>query len=157
MNATATINVGALLPAQVFKSRFGYHPVSKETDKKLRYLNAVHQKALHLAGAWRRWYAKQLQNRVHKTRLRDADGKVTGYGESVPWSEPAVCPVFSDKETKQVQIYWPVKGFVGILAVARQARTPYATPEEVRPLAIRVEEINTMYDMAQEWMASRKK
>jgi hypothetical protein len=165
----ATVNVGAVLPAQVFQSRWGFHPVSRETDKKLRFLNLVYQRALRMAASWRRWERKAPHNRVQCPKVRDANRNVIGYGDPVPWNEPAICPVFTSKITKKVQ-WHPTLGYhkdgidytyvethgAEIQAVARQARTPYPTQEAVRPLSLKVEEINALYDKAVEWMASRK-
>lgn len=168
MNTTMTI--GTILPAGVFQSKWGFHPVSKEIDSKLRFLNTVYMKMLHLKAAWERWERKEPHNRVQRPRLRDEKGQVYGYGDPLPWNEPAVCPIFAEKTTKKV-VWHPTKGYnkdgtdlttveiVGpdITAVARQARTPYPTPEAVRPLSLTVEQINTLYEKAVQWMASRKK
>jgi hypothetical protein len=165
----ATVNVGTLLPANVFQSRWGFHPVSREIDKKLRFLNTVYQRALRMAATWRRWERKAPHNRVTRPKVKDSSGQVIGYGEPTPWNEPAICPIFTSKITKKVQ-WHPTLGYhkdgidytyvethgEEILAAARQARTPCPTPEAVRPLSLTVEEINSLYDRAVEWMATRK-
>jgi hypothetical protein len=155
----STINVGSVLPANVFQSRWGYHPVSKEVDKKLRYLNMVYQKTLSLAAAWRRWYRKQPENRIFRPRIKDETGFVVGLGDPVPWKEPEICPIFSYKETG---LTWDKKEYMAveidkpdILYAARQARTPCLTPEDVRPLPMTVQTINDLYDKAKAWMESR--
>lgn len=161
--------MNATTDKQVFQSRWGYHPCSRETSKKLRFLNLVYQKALHLSAAWKRWEAKAPHNRVHRKPIR-RDGQVVGYGDPVPWNEPAICPIFSEKITKKV-VWHPTKGYNKdgtdytyvetkdrfVPAAARQARTPMASTDQVRPLSLTEQEIDALYDQAVQWMASRKK
>jgi hypothetical protein len=77
---------------------------------------------------------------------------VIGYGEPLPWNEPSICTVFSNKVTKTVN-WHPTKGYYkdgieytyvlvneslgrAIRVAAKQARTPVPTAEEVQPLAL---------------------
>ena len=155
---------------QTFQSKWGFHPVSRETSKKLRFLNTVYMKAQHRAKAWDRWDRKAPQNRVHVPRIRNEQRQVIGYGEPQPWNEPALCPLFSKLTTKRTN-WHPTKGYFGqgveytfvetdvalgndIRVAARQARKPVATAEEVQPLSLTVEEIDALYEKAVAWMES---
>jgi hypothetical protein len=165
--SSAAVKMGALLPTPVFESRWGFHPVSREVDKKLRFLNGIYQRALRMAASWRRWDRKDPSNRVHRPRIR-SNGQVIGYGQPEPWNEPAICPIFSNKTTRKVE-WHPMKGYFKggidftsvetdgpyILSAAKQARTHCKTAAEVRPLPLTVEEINTLYDRAMLWLASK--
>lgn len=153
---------------QVFKGKWGYYAISYETLKKLRFLNVVFLKALRRAAAWKRWEWKAPHNRVRRVKLR-RDGWVVGYGESKPWPEPELCPVFSEKVTKHTN-WHPARGYFkdgidyiyvetrgrNIPEAARQARMPVATAEEVRPLSYTTEEIDALYEKAKAWVDSLK-
>lgn len=137
-------------PAGVFQSRFGFHPCSKETSKKLRFLNGVHAKALHLEAAWERWNRKAPWNRIQKRYIRDEKGVKIGKeivldanGKPAEWKEPQLCPFF-DREDAQM-----------ILAASRQARMPQPTPEQVQPLLFSDEEIDRLYEVAKNWLENR--
>jgi hypothetical protein len=159
--------MSATLQAEVFQSRWGYHSVGAGTYSKLRFLNGVYQKALSLAAAWERWDRKLPKNRVERRKIRDDERRVVAYGESVPLAEPEICPVFFDKVVRNVNLDRNGKFFKGgipktfvednglgekILAASRQARTPVASPEDVRPLRISVKEIDELYEQALEWV-----
>ena len=50
--------------------------------------------------AWRRWSAKQPQNRVTRERVRDPAGRVIGYGPPVPRPEPPLPAVACRRVTR---------------------------------------------------------
>lgn len=165
----------ATMTQQVYQSKWGYHPCSRETYRKLRFLNGVYQKALSMAEAYRRWERKAPHNRILKETVRDEQGIKRGKrpivdaaGKPVPQPEPEICPVFSNKVVRKVNYdrdgsYSPngvERTFVEtdgpyILAASRQARKPVATPEEVRPLPISEEDIDKLYAQAKDWVESR--
>lgn len=152
--------------SEVFESRWGFHPCSKEVDRKLRKLNAAYQKALSSASAWRRWERKEPQNRILRQKIYDAQGRVCGrqpvldaLGESLKQPEPKLCPVFCRKVTRKVYYdrsgKWVPNGidreFVciedyGISVSARTARTPAPSKELVRPLALTIEQIDSLLE-----------
>ena len=129
--------------AQVYKSKWGYHPCSKEIAQKLRTINRVYQKALHLEAAHERWRNKLPENRR---------------GE-----EPQRCPIF------EFTYHWPGQGKrpyrvskVGeaIRLAARQARTPVATPEDVKRPAYGYgdgseEAVCRLYEQCAAWESSQ--
>jgi len=151
------------------QSRFGFHPCSKETSKKLRFLNGVYAKAQHMAGAWERWERKLPHNRVVKRSIKDDKGIKVGTeivldaaGRPVEWKEPQTCDLFHDKIPSSVD-RWGGKisgraednGFGGkILAASQQARMPQTTPETVTPLLFSDEEIDRLYAVAKDWLKS---
>jgi hypothetical protein len=149
----------------VYRSKWGFHSCSKETSKKLRFLNGVYQMALGKASAWNRWDRKQPQNRVTRTKIKNAQGQVIGYGEKVPVKEPRLCSLFSEKATRKVT--WHPRGgyykdgidFVEVITkdlsiplASHQGRMPVATAEEVKPLPITDQEIDRLYVLAKEWL-----
>jgi hypothetical protein len=156
----------ATAPSAVHQSRWGFHPCSRETDRKLRFLNYVYSLAVQKAAAWKRWNRKAPQNRVAQPRIRDAAGRVVGYAAPIPLKEPAICPVFSRLVTKVVQ-WHPTKGYdrggiewtlpetdthrVG--EAAQLARTPVALPAHVKPLPLSEARIDELVAEAKAWLA----
>lgn len=150
---------------QVFESRWGFHPCSREVSKKLRFLNGFYQKALARFSAWNRWNAKMPHNRIKKAKLRGADGRVYGYGEPVEWKEPVLLPIFTQQLTRTAHVtpegkyvkegfeqkYWAVSD-LGIPALAKQSRIPVANKEDVKPLSMSAEQIEVLYQEAQAWL-----
>jgi hypothetical protein len=149
----------------VHQSKWGFHPISREASKKLRFINSVYAKSQHLAGAYERWDRKQPQNRVMVRRVKDADGKrrreavLDAAGKPVPMTEPQVCPLFHTKVPSRVQNGYYYLGRADdngygekILAASRQARTPQPTPEAVLPFPFTEEEIDRLYETAKDWM-----
>ncbi len=128
----------------VYQSKWGYHPCSKEMSKKLRTINRVYLKALRLQAAHDRWANKDPQNRVLFSTVRDEEGKRTGripvldkQNKPVPMKEPKLCKIFEwtykyepNRRPRRIS-----KIGESILEASRQARKPVATPEEVKRLA----------------------
>jgi hypothetical protein len=151
----------------VYQSKWGFHPISKESSKKLRFLNGVYAKAQHMAGAWERWERKQPQNRVQKRILRDSAGQKYGkeivlddQGKPIPLPEPQICELFHEKVPSHVQWGTYISGRAEdngfgakILAASRQARTPQPTQEAVQPFPFTEEEIDRLYESAKNWIA----
>lgn len=157
------VEVTATEPArtEAHRSRWGFHPCSWETHKKLCFLNRVYQAAVQKAAAWKRWERKAPHNRVARPRVRDASGRVVGYGEPTPLGEPRLCPVFSSLATRKV-VWHPTKGYNAngqdltepvlddhrVPEAARMARSPVATPGEVKGLPLTAEEIDRLWAAA---------
>ena len=155
---------------KVFQSKWGFHPVSLLTSKKLRFLNLVYAKAQHLAGAWERWERKQPENRVMKRAIKDEKGLKVGTEiildsqcNPVPSPEPQICTLFHETipgSTDRWGGRWNGRaednGFGRkILEASRQARTPKATPEDVTPLLFTDEEIDRLYIVGKDWLENR--
>lgn len=150
----------------VHQSNWGYHPISFESSKKLRFINGVYAKAQHLAGAWERWDRKLPENRVVKRAVRDASGLKIGTeivkdnsGNPVAWAEPNICSLFHEKVPSHVKYGGYIRGSAKdngfgekILSASRQARIPQPTPEDVQPFPFTEEEIDRLYEAAKEWM-----
>jgi len=153
----------------VHQSKWGFHPISLEASKKLRFINGVYAKAQHLAGAWERWERKLPENRVVKRAIKGANGMKVGTeivkdasGNPVPWVEPQVCSLFHEKVPGHVKWGSYIRGFAKdngfgdkILFASRQARTPQPTPEEVQPFPFTEEEIDRLYETAKTWINNR--
>jgi hypothetical protein len=141
----------------VFQSRWGFHPISRESSKKLRFINGKFAKAQHAAGRWERWEHKQPQNRVlmERTSPRAKKTPVLGAdGKPVLMSEPKVNPLFFITQPTQDKGWYQILGRAKstglgekILMCSRIARTPAATPEDVKELPITEEEIDKLYQL----------
>ncbi len=134
-----------------FQSRWGYHPCSAQTAKKLRRLNFLGYEARRREAAWLRWDAKLPENR------RIFVGGPPGY-EGVkknqitkthrvykPWPEPRMFPV-----TPLVGSFW---FFNEVLVASRDARHPKSAPENVRPMTIPLDKIDKVLEAMEKWWA----
>ena len=152
----------------VFQSKWGFHPVSREASKKLRYINGVYAKAQHMAGAWERWDRKMPENRILRRTIKDETGKrrreivCDVQGKPIPMPEPQVCPLFHEKVPSHVKWGSYVRGVAKdngfgdkILYASRLARKPQPTPQEVPPIPFTEEEIDRLYETAKNWLESR--
>lgn len=130
----------------VYRSRFGYHPCSRETAKKFRTINRVYMKALRMQAAWERWNNKLPENRKGK--------------------EPARCTTPAGREKGirkdgggllfEWTYKWPGNGKrpyrisklgEDFLEMSRQARKPQPSPEAVTPLKYSEAQIDRLYDL----------
>lgn len=147
----STVNVNE---AKVHQSRWGYHPISYESSRKLRFINSVYAKAQHKAGEWERWDRKQPQNRVKRVYLKNIYGQRIRCVEEHLWEEPQIIPYFHEKIPGKTTSYYTVLGRAASLGVgekflklSRQARTPQPTPQDVLPFPISEEEIDQVYQI----------
>lgn len=162
---------------KVYKSRWGYHPISYEQSKKIRFINGVFAKAQHRKAAWNRWNNKEPQNRVQRRYLRDSLGFKIGTeilkdqnGNPLPWSEPDICNVFYTKipcevwskvdgkwgwhnsdQLKKIVISETGKKMLTILYASRLARMPQTNPETVKDFPITDDEIDDLYEKVKKW------
>lgn len=141
-----------------FQSRWGFHPCDYATFRKLKFLNLVYQRAVHLAHAWMRWKRKDPHNRVIRRRIRNAKGQTVGYEPPLPMAEPPICPMFSRKVQG--------KGFVDkkgteetvvtdeprVATDYSTARKPASEPGAVAPLSLSLAEIDELYEKARAWV-----
>lgn len=51
------------IPSTIHRSRWGYHPISYEDFKILKYLRSRYWKAFFMANKWARWGRKATHNR----------------------------------------------------------------------------------------------
>lgn len=149
----------------MFSSRWGFHPCDHATYRQLKFLNHVHQRALRLAAAWRRWHRKDPHNRVARRRIRNEKGQTVGYEPPVPIPEPRICAVFTRKaaERRHVDKHgrvsaegWAeetvVTADLGIPADYSSARKPVAEPALVTPLTIGAAELDDLFESARRWL-----
>lgn len=149
----------------VHESKWGFHSVSKEAYSKLRFLNAIYDKSLHLAAAWERWNNKLPKNRIQKRAIRDDKGwKINSEivldlnGNPISLIEPKLCPLFHNfaKSKWSDELYVQDNGFGGmILLASRQAKIPHSKPELAKPLLISDEEIDRLYNIGEEWSVGK--
>ena len=111
----------------------------------LKELNRLWLKAQHQAAAWQRWYRKLPHNRVRRPRLRDAHGRLIGYGPPEPRPEPDLPPCFCRKVQLPSGRLAVVLSGGSVEAAYRLARSPSPTPEGTGPLPIAEEEIRRKY------------
>ena len=151
---------------EIYQSKWGYHPISLDASKKLRFINGVFSKAQHLAGAWNRWNRKLPENRVVKKIIRSDDGKMKigseivkdEFGKPLFWKEPQLCPLFYNKTTRYSSTY-EISKIVdnglgeSVIFASKQARIPQQNPEDVKKFLFTEEEIDRIYNSAKEWLA----
>lgn len=135
----------------VHQSKWGFHPTSYETSKKLRFINKVFAHAQRNASSWQRWERKDPHNRIVKNRKT---------GEVIPLPEPVVCEFFHDKKPTRRSSYnnckIPPTCFTNglgehFLYLSRQARTPVANASDVKPLDFDDAKIDYYFNLAKDW------
>lgn len=135
--------------ANAHQSRWGYHPVSYETFRKLKTLKKRYWQTVYAVARWRRWDRKTVNQ--------------TG-------PEPKYCPAFVEEKGHYKTVTHKVgdqefKGSVyvpktlndhGILEAFEQARMPMETPEAVKPLNISDAQIDRLYEEVEAWFAENE-
>jgi len=111
----------------------------------LKELNKLWFQARRQAAAWRRWNRKLPHNRVRRSRIRDAQGRVIGYGPPTPLAEPQLHSGFCRMVTLPSGKVDVIASDHEIEAAYRLARYPRSRPEDVVPLPITEAEIVRMY------------
>jgi hypothetical protein len=102
--------------------------------------------------AWLRWAAKKSENRVKRERLRDAAGRVVGYGPPVPVPEPPLPAVGCRKlELPSGRVLVELAGPFGVDLRRLQeaywlARRPQKSEADVGVLSVTEDEVKA-------WMA----
>lgn len=134
--------------ATTFESRWGHHPVSYETFRKLKTLHRRYYETVRAVARWVRWDRKTVNQ--------------TG-------PEPAYCPAFvdekghwrsivhkvGDQEFKGMKWYPKTLNDRGIIEAYQAARTPAKTPEEVNPIKLSEEQIDRLYNEVEAWFAKQ--
>lgn len=111
----------------------------------LKELNKLWFQARRQAAAWRRWHRKLPHNRIRRSRIRDGQGRVIGYGPPTSLAEPQLHPGFCRKVTLPSGKVEVIAKHHEIEAAYRLARYPRPRPEDVVPLPITEAEIVRMY------------
>jgi hypothetical protein len=112
----------------------------------LKELNRLRVRAQREAAAWRRWHRKLPHNRVRRERLRDAAGRVIGYGPPVPLPEPPLSSPFCRLTELPSGTFDVFVDDSGIEATYRLAQRPCATAAEVKPLPVAENEIRHLFE-----------
>lgn len=127
--------------AEVYKSRWGFHPVSYATFCKLKELKKWYFQTVYSVARWSRWDRKTVHQKG---------------------PEPSYCPLFvldqmyvhkyTNKEGHEARKYFPkTLRDHGVLAAFEQARRPVETPEEVRPLQLDLDKIDRLHAEAKQY------
>jgi hypothetical protein len=112
----------------------------------LKELNRLAERAEREAAAWRRWHRKLPHNRVRRERLRDAAGWPVGYGPPTPVPEPRLTSPFcrvAELPSGKTDVF---ANNQEVAAAYRQARRPFATAEEVKPLPVEEDQIRQLFE-----------
>lgn len=134
--------------ANVFESRWGYHPVSRETFLKLKTLHRRYWETVYAVARYVRWDRKTVNQ----------------HGPA-----PSYCPIFVEekgcwiKTTHKVdgQVFYGSRWFPktikdhGIVQAYHAARHPKAAADVV-PLAISEQEIDRLYEQVENWFAEQR-
>ena len=143
------------------KTRWGYVAYSYDEYLKLKRLHAIYFRALALAARWERWVRKAPHNRVLRRALRDAAKRRIGREVVGTLPEPPICGLFTRRlvtaDRKPVGRWfegWAKTSDKGVVAEYRKARTPMASPGEVKPRGMGGPEIDVLLAEAEAWLAS---
>lgn len=140
-----------MIAESVSKSRFGFHPCDMDIYLKLKAIKKAYFNGLHLKSNWGRWYRKDPKNRVSRTKIRDASGRVIGYGEPTPRPEPELCALLNKQERTlayrkspfvQVDFIEDVRSAVDDFY---NAQKPQKSESEVVPLKLSSEQIEKLF------------
>jgi hypothetical protein len=112
----------------VYESRWGFHPVSYETFRKLKFLHKWYYQTLKDFARWKRWIRKFPHNRKGP--------------------QPQYCPTFVRRELFCVPR--------GIVAAYQQARIPLPR-DLVKPLDLSDAEIDNLYQEVKAWVDKQGK
>jgi hypothetical protein len=126
----------------VYQSKWGFHPCSVETCRLLKRLNHHRYKAWVAFRHWQRWDRKLPHNRVERRWIRDEKGQKIGSEIVGPRRAPKLCPMFTTLD-------WAGRVKFCDNSIEddyKNARTPRSSPSEVRPTALRVDEILKMLE-----------
>lgn len=130
----------------VHQSRWGFHPIDRETFAKLKLIHKHYWKTLRQLARWYRWNNKQPQNRIITQRIRDEAGRVVGRQVIGVWEEPAYCTAFGLPLPHRHGIKIPdLLPDGGIVAAYNAARKP-VDKDKVTPICITLEIINRLYE-----------
>lgn len=130
----------------IYKSRFGFHPCSYETYRKLKRLNFLVYMSRRQDAAWERWHRKKPENRVIKRRLPAAYDEQNkcwirqAYEIIGPRPEPITCIIGSFLATKIEEDY-------------RRSRQPVGSESVVPKLALNTTCIAEAEAILESWYA----
>lgn len=138
----------------IHEGKYGFYPCTWETYQKLKVINVAYNRAKHDLAIWQRWERKDPHNRVARPKVKDAEGRVVGYGKDIVLPEPEVSSVFCeatikkyDKNGRYVKEGLPdykLKDY-RIEEDYRRARYPVQAEEAVEFLSMSMETIDWLY------------
>jgi hypothetical protein len=112
----------------VYQSRWGFHSCNYETYLKLKKLKKYYWKAIYRIAEWNRWNNKLPHNRIIRKWHRNEKGQRVGFEIVGQKPEPQRLPVFTRE----------------VLSDFENARLPYKTVEEIKPLYFSLNQIDSM-------------
>jgi len=137
---------------EVHQSKYGFHPCSVETCRKLKKINKAFEQGLHQHSAWVRWMNKKPHNRIVRAWKRNEKGQRIGFdivGNSV---EPVINNLMKSL-LKTVPAWAKImpqycrSGVLDITKEYRNARMPVSSPDQVKPLSITNEQIDNFLSL----------
>lgn len=138
---------------QTFQSRWGYHPCSYETSRRLKLISKVYHRAINMAAKWKRWKRKDPKNRAIRQKIRNELGQVIGYQKPIPMPEPILCPIFTTFDIRDGNTTVTTNGSEWVVDCA-QARRPQPTQAATQPLTHTTEEIDELFQKASAWLGT---
>jgi len=128
-----------------YKSKWGYHPTSFETFKKLKNLKKRYWQTVYAVARWRRWNKKTV-NKIG--------------------SEPIYCPFFVEEKSSwvkkigkdgQTSTYLLPKTLndQGVLGAYENARIPVENSELVQLNQISEADINLLFEKVEDWFGKK--
>lgn len=134
--------------AQVFRSKYGFHPCDINLYRKLCVLNKLTYEAEVQFAEWERWNRKQPQNRVIRKKIRNPAGQVVGWSVEGRREEPKVSSIFCRKSVGvDGRDYYELN--IWLINVIRnskkRAQHPKVSEDRVWPLLISEQKIDGLY------------
>jgi hypothetical protein len=133
---------------EVFRSRFGFHPVPYKLYLKLKFIHKCYFQTLRDRARWQRWNNKLPKNRVIRKWQRDTNGNKISFEVVGMQPEPKV---FWDLVYPNGRVSHKFEANKLWVADYQKARMPVVTEKEVPNLTYTIDEINQMYYKCREF------
>ena len=121
--------------ANVYQSRFGFHPCTQEYWKKIKKVRYYQHISNIQSARYQRWERKLPKNRVRWERITVGPGLSGTKWNPIPWAEPETHPISFDK-----------------LWAEYYKCLPQPDEAAVKPLSISEEQLDQQIQLCEEWL-----